>query len=222
MEMDPVKIVLADAQYLARAGFRHLFKEADNVVIVDEAATAAQLETIVKAQKPDIVVFDYFTSDSYDIEDICKIKELSPDTRFLVVTADDNKSNIFRVLECGANSILTKNCSREEIINAVHATARKEKFFCNKVLDIILEKHLGGGESKDTNCAPSSLTARELEIVGLIAQGISTKNMAAQLHLSTHTIYTHRKNIMKKLGINSVSELVLYAVNAGIVQSSAN
>ena len=219
--MDQVKIVLADAQYLARAGFRHLFRDQEHFLIVDEAASFKQLATVVKAKSPDIVVFDYHDSGDYEIQDICKIKDIAPDTRFLVVTADADKSNIFKVLECGANSILTKNCSREEIINAVNATARREKFFCNKVLDIILEKHLGK-EEKDDNCTPSSLTARELEIVGYIAQGISTKAMAEELCLSTHTIYTHRKNIMKKLGINSVSELVLYAVNAGIVKSTAN
>ncbi len=220
--MEPVKVVLADAQYLARAGFRHLFSDEERVMIVDEAATPAQLETIVQAQQPDIVVFDYFNSEHYDIQDICRIKGIAPNTRFLVVTADHDKSNIFKVLECGASSILTKHCSKDEIINAVYATARKEKFFCNKVLDIILEKHLGQTESKEkeANCAPSSLTARELEVVELIAQGVTTKAMAEQLHLSTHTIYTHRKNIMKKLGINSVSELILYALNAGIVKSS--
>lgn len=219
--MDQVKIVLADAQYLARAGFRHLFQDQEHFLIVDEAATYAQLATVVENHKPDIVVFDYHDSEQYDIQDICRIKEISPETRFLVVTADDNKGNIFKVLECGANSILTKNCSRDEIVNAVTATARHEKFFCNKVLDIILEKHLGK-EDKDQNCSPSSLTARELEVVTYIAQGVSTKEIADVLFLSTHTIYTHRKNIMKKLGINSVSELVLYAVNAGIVKPGAN
>lgn len=219
--MDQIKIVLADAQYLARAGFRHLFRDQEHFVIVDEAATQKQLKTVVAAHKPDIVVFDYYDSDQYEIQDICRIKEISPQSRFLVVTADVDKNNIFKVLECGVNCILTKNCSREEIINAVNATVRHEKFFCNKVLDIILEKHLGK-EEKETNCAPSSLTARELEIVSYIAQGVSTKQMADELCLSTHTIYTHRKNIMKKLGINSVSELILYAVNAGIVKSSPN
>lgn len=219
--MHPVKIVLADAQYLARAGFRQLFSEQENILVVGEAGCLSDLDTVVGKEKADIVVFDYFDSEDYEIEDICKIKTNHPDVRFLVVTADSDKSNIFKVLECGVNSILTKNCSKEEIINAVLATSRKEKFFCNKVLEIILEKHLKGEES-EANCAPSSLTAREIEVVELIASGISTKVMADQLCLSTHTIYTHRKNIMRKLGINSVSELVLYAVNAGIVPSSPN
>lgn len=219
--MNQVKVLLADAQYLSRAGFRQLFNEQAYIAVVGEAASPEELHELVRQEAPDIVVFDYFDSDCYSIEDIQKVRQEHPNTRFLVVTADKDPGSIFRILEFGVNSILTKNCSKEEITNGVLATARKEKFFCNKILEIILERQLGG-EEKEANCAPSTLTARELEVVELIASGVSTKDMAEQLCLSPHTIYTHRKNIMKKLGINSVSELVLYAVNAGIVKSALN
>ncbi len=215
--MSSVKAVIADAQYLARAGFKQLFSEVEQVDIVGEAATAAQLDTVIDLQNPDLVVYDYYNTNQFSLEDLRRIRKEKPNLQFLVVTSDTDKGNIFQILETGVNSILTKHCSRDEIINAVHATARKEKFFCNTVLDIILEKQLGK-EEKEPNCAPTSLTNREVEIVTLVAQGISTRDMADQLCLSTHTIYTHRKNIMKKLGINSVSELVLYAINSGIVK----
>jgi len=83
------------------------------------------------------------------------------------------------------------------------------------VIDIILEKHL---PEEEETCAPTSLTVRELEIVRLTAQGQKAKEVAAQLFLSTHTVYTHRKNIMKKLGVNSASEMIVYAINNGLVQ----
>lgn len=217
--MPSVKVVIADAQFLARAGFKQLFGEEKGISVVGEAATAAQLDTVVGLQKPNIVIFDYHNTEHYQIEDIKRIKSTYPGVQFLVVTSDENKQNIFRIIESGVNSILTKHCSREEIISAVHSTAKKEKFFCNTVLEIILEKHLDKGD-KEANCAPTVLTNREVEIVTLVAQGITTRDMADQLCLSPHTIYTHRKNIMKKLGINSVSELVLYAVNSGIVKST--
>lgn len=214
--MSTVKAVIADAQFLARAGFKQLFDEVEQVEVVGEAATSAQLDTVIALQEPDLVVYDYFNSKHFSLDDLQRIRKEKPDLQFLVVTSDNSKANIFRILQSGVNTILTKHCSREEIINAVHATSRKEKFFCNTVLDIILEKQLGKDE-KEPNCAPTSLTNREVEIVTLVAQGISTRDMADQLCLSTHTIYTHRKNIMKKLGINSVSELVLYAINSGMV-----
>jgi DNA-binding NarL/FixJ family response regulator len=215
-----VQIVLADNQDLARAGFRQLLAGHENLHIVGEAINAEELMEIARLQQPDIVIFDYHNSESFCIDDICKVIALSPDTQFLVVTAEGDQSNIFKILECGVNSILTKHCSEEEILGAIRSTSRGEKFFCNKVLNVILEKHLGPKEEED--CFPSSLTIRELEVVELVAQGIPTRDIAERLCLSTHTIYTHRKNIMKKLGINSVSEMILYAINSGIVKSGVN
>lgn len=215
--MDAARIVIADSQYLARAGFKHLFAKSKGVEVVGEAINADQLGRVISDVQPDVVIYDYHNSDKFTIEDIARMQKAHPGTRFLVVTSDDKKPNIFKVLEIGVNSILTKHCSRDEIVNAVHATVRGEKFFCNKVLDIILEKHVKP-ENEEENCAPTSLSTRETEIVGLIASGVSTREIADQLCLSTHTIYTHRKNIMKKLQINSVSEMVMYAVNSGIVK----
>lgn len=94
---------------------------------------------------------------------------------------------------------------------------KTKNFFCNKILDIILAKHLS---KEDDDCAPTELTVRELEIVGLIAEGHSTKDIAEELCLSTHTVYTHRKNVMRKLNVNSASELILYAINTGLVRTS--
>lgn len=216
--MNVVKIVIADPQYLTRVGFEKLFGESHSTEVVGAAVDGGELRHLVGVLAPDVVVMDYHKSEHFNLEDIKGIRAEYPKTRFLVVTDDDKKANIFKALENGVSSILTKNCSRDEIISAVVATSRDEKFFCNKVLDIILEKHLTPS-TEDESCAPSSLSAREVEIVGLIAQGVSTRDIAERLCLSHHTVYTHRKNIMKKLQINSVSELVLYAVNAGIVKA---
>ncbi|MEM7040732.1 MAG: response regulator transcription factor [Bacteroidota bacterium] len=220
--MGAIRIIIADSQFLTRKGFRHLFREDDRLEVVGEAANGADLLAKVGIKKPDIVVFDYHNSETFEIEDIGVVRKAYPQTGFLIVTADELKGNIFKVLEYGVSSILTKNCSEEEILAGVRATARAEKFFCNKVLEVILERQLGPEDDEDVSCAPSNLTAREIEIVTLIANGISTKEIASQLCLSTHTIYTHRKNIMKKLNINSVSEMVLYAINSGIVKPSEN
>lgn len=189
--------------------------------MVGEASDTKELEAVVQELKPDIIIFDYHNSESFSIDDICRINNAAPETNFLVVTSESEKSKIFKILECGVNSILTKNCSREEIISAIKSTSRSEKFFCNKVLNVILEKHLGNQEEEE-NCYPSNLTAREVEIVELVAKGIPTREIADLLCLSPHTVYTHRKNIMKKLRINSVSEMILYAINAGIVKPAVN
>ncbi|MEM6965044.1 MAG: response regulator transcription factor [Bacteroidota bacterium] len=109
---------------------------------------------------------------------------------------------------------MTKGCDEEEIINAIKATAKQERFFCNKILNFILEKSFA--KSDDGTTTP--LTTREIEIVRLVVEGKIAKEIADELNLSTHTIYTHRKNIMNKLELKSTSELVLYAVEKGFVK----
>ena len=216
--MNTIRIIIADPQYLTRAGFVQLFGSHPSIKVLAEANDSEELMAEVGKHKPDLVVLDYHKLEHFSLEDIAVLRKAYPGTRVLLVTDDDKKANIFSALSAGVSSILTKNCSRDEIINAVQATAKGEKFFCNKVLDILLEKHLDISEDGE-DCAPSCLSARELEIVALIAQGVPTKGIADKLCLSTHTVYTHRKNIMKKLQINSATEMVMYAVNMGIVKT---
>ena len=122
------------------------------------------------------------------------------------------------VLEKGVEGYLTRECDEDEIIHAIFAIAKGEKFYCNKVMDIILNKQYN---PEDNNCEPTTLTQRETEITALIAKGMTNKSIAEQLHLSPHTVHTHRKNILRKLGINSVSELTLYAINIGLIESDS-
>jgi DNA-binding NarL/FixJ family response regulator len=125
---------------------------------------------------------------------------------------------LFAAVACGVTSFLTKTCDETEIFSAVRAAAKREKFFCSKVLDVLLEKHFPGTD----NCAATELSVRETEIVRLVAEGYSSKDIAKMLFLSPHTVHTHRKNILRKLGIGSTSELVLYAVNTGLVKLEKN
>lgn len=209
----PINIVIADAQYLIRLGLRHLFEQSSRINVVDEAENQEELLAIIMQAKVDVVIFDHNQTDCFSADDIKKVKSISPKTNFLIISADNDKDSIFNVLQSGGLSYLTKSCDREEIINAVIATSKGEKFLCNKVIDVILDKQI---TPEEETCAPTNLTARELEIVKLTAEGLSAAKVAEQLFLSTHTVYTHRKNIMKKLGINSASQLIVYAINNGI------
>ena len=120
-------------------------------------------------------------------------------------------------METGISGFVTKECSQQEIVAAIYATAKGEKFFCNKVLELILDKHLQK-EEKD-KCLPTDLSVREVEVVQLTASGLNARQVAEKLNLSHHTVYTHRKNVMKKLGLGSVSELTLYAVKTGLIRA---
>ncbi|MEM9823512.1 MAG: response regulator transcription factor [Bacteroidota bacterium] len=212
--MKPISIILADDQYLIRLGLRHLLNGFDSFRIVGEASHPDVLFDEIKQKQPDVVILDHMQAIEINADQINRYKQVSPRTKLLVISADNDKSSIYSVLETGINSFLTKECDKEEIINAINATAKGEKFFCGKVLDFLLEKSFA---PDPVETASSLLTDRQIEIVRMVANGKIAKEIASELNLSTHTVYTHRKNIMKKLNINSASELVIYAVKNGMM-----
>ncbi|MFK8104323.1 MAG: response regulator [Saprospiraceae bacterium] len=213
--MSTISIAIADSQFLIRVGLAHLVSEKEHFNIVGDAEEEEELLTIVKNEAIDVVILDYKQDDTFSCETITKLKKLAPKTNILVISADNDKQSIYHALELGVNSYLTKSCNEEEIFDAITATAKGEKFFCNKVLDYIMQKSF----PKVENCAPTPLSVREREVVYLIAKGHIAKEIAQLLNISTHTVYTHRKNIMKKLELSTSSELILYAVEHGIIDS---
>ncbi|MGK0387989.1 MAG: DNA-binding NarL/FixJ family response regulator [Maribacter sp.] len=210
----PISVAVADSQYLIRVGLMHLLNSRKEVNVVGEAANKNSLYRLLQSKQPDVLIFDYNKPDTFDKEDLEKVRNLSPKTGILIISADDNRQSIYDVLEKGVNSFLTKECDEDEIFKAIQATSRGEKFFCSKVLDFLLQKSFG---TEPKGCHAIPLTMREVEIVKLVAGGKTAKEISEEINISTHTIYTHRKNIMKKLKMNSTSELVLYAVRHGLV-----
>lgn len=211
-----VKILLADAQFLTNEGIKSLIRNRDELEMIGEASNSSQLFHQVAQNPPHILIFDYHYSNNFEHSDLQRIREIAPNTQILLITSDQNKDQIFRALEWGVLGILTKECDKEEIINAIFALMKKEKFLCSKVVDLILEKQLN--KEEELTAEPSILTKREVEIVELIGEGMSTREIADRLFLSHHTINTHRKNIMKKLQLRSPLELVLYGINTGIIK----
>ena len=132
-----------------------------------------------------------------------------------MISNEDNKRTIYDVLSRGVENYVTKNCRDQEIYKALDACINSEKYYCGKILDIIIDKTFGDDMIDDKDKV--SLTKRESEIVQLIAQGKMAKEISSILNISVHTIYTHRKNVMKKLDISSPVELITYAINKGIV-----
>jgi len=214
--MENISIVIADGQYLIRAGLRSMLGTTNGFHIVGDATNERELINVLSHKTADVVILDYNQPKKFSVQTVQMIKEQFPQTELLVISADNNKETIYQAIENGVRSFLTKECDQKEIIEAVVSTAKHEKFFCSKVMDYIFEKSF---PTKVSDCDPMPLSGREIEIVQFIAKGLIAKEIAAELNLSTHTIYTHRKNIMKKLGISSTSELILFAVKTGIVDS---
>ena len=228
--MQKTSITLADSQYLIRVGLKHLLSQNGAFEVVSEAEDEEELFEQLQQQQPQVVIIDYDQPESFSRATLDRIRKQWPQVGLLIISDDDVKESIYGVLQLGVNSYLTKSCDEEEIIDAVKATAKSEKFFCTRVLDYLLEKSFSNDDSgqasaatppDEVSCQPTPLSPREIEIVQLIARGLIAKEIASELNLSTHTIYTHRKNIMRKLGLSGASELVLYAVNMGLVKSDS-
>lgn len=212
---DKVRVVVADAQVLCRVGLCQVLRSERNIEIIDEAVDAEELLTITAKKKPDLVIVDYNQPGHFDAKIVGQVKQVSPDTELLVISSDDRRDRIYQVLEAGVNTFLTKQCDEEEIMDAIRATIKGDKFFCHKILDLIIERSF---PSKSENCQATPLTAREKEILTLVAKGKIAKEIAAELHISPHTIYTHRKNILKKLQLTSPAEMIVYALEHGLIE----
>lgn len=215
--MTDIRIFLADAAFLVREGIKSVVSGYSHLKVVGEATRSSDLAERLGPLKPDLVVLDYNAPGAFSLDDVRQIQVFSPESKLLVISSDLKKEQVLYVLECGVKGFLLKECDQTEIISAIHALAKNEKFFCGKVVDIILERQSRGGEKEA--CQPALLTERESEIVALMGEGLTTQQIADQLYLSTHTVYTHRKNIMRKLGVTSAAEVILYAVNSSLVKS---
>jgi DNA-binding NarL/FixJ family response regulator len=212
-----IKVAIADKQALTKVGLKSLINNRKDLQLLNDINSLEDLRSILQSEQPQVLLVDYNLRDFVSISDLREVKTLSPDTKILVISSDNDRSNIFDVIAIGISGFVTKECSQQEIVGAIYATAKGEKFFCNKVLDLILEKHLD--KNVEEECLPTELSVREVEIVQLTASGMNARQVADKLHLSHHTVYTHRKNVMKKLAIGSVSELTLYAVKTGIINA---
>jgi DNA-binding NarL/FixJ family response regulator len=212
---DKVRVVVADAQVLCRVGLCQLLKSEGGIEVVGEANDTDSLLSLIRKESPDVLIIDYNQPGYFDAKIAGQVKEVSPDTDILVISSDDRRERIYQVLEDGVNSFLTKQCDEGEIIDAIRATAKGDKFYCHKILDLIIERSF---PSKSENCTATPLTVREKEILTLVAKGKIAKEIAADLHISPHTIYTHRKNILRKLKLTSPTEMIVYALEHGLIE----
>lgn len=212
--MSNITLFIADAQQLSRDGLKLLLEDKKGIEVIGEGSNREQLFEALKEIQPNVIVVDYNLPGYFMQRDIQHIHQYAPSSKILVFSSDHDELNIYQVLGYGVNGFLTKECRKDQIIRAIYSVAKGEKFFCNKILDILLEKKIHNG---GLSYSPVALSGRETEITKCIAAGKKTNDIAREFCISVHTVRTHRKNIMKKLGIRSISGLVLYAVEAGLV-----
>ena len=212
--LKPIDALIADNQPLTAAGLELFLSEKQAIKVVGKVKKGEELVELVEKFQPSLLIVDYNSPGYVALDDIRNAMASSSKTNVLILSSDNNKTSILEVLQLGVKGYITKECSLEEVGMAVQATARGEKFFCHKVLDIIMEKHF----SVAPEIEHTTLTTRETEILKLIAHGHSTQVIADTLFLSPHTVQTHRKSIIKKLNIKSPTQFVIYAMDLGLLK----
>lgn len=215
--MKRIKLVLADPGELTLVGLRCIFDAAEGVEVLGSARDPISLKALLVRHRPDVVLIDPGSS-AFAARDIREGLKRSPRTRFVAITNEPSALMLMSAVKAGATAYVKKDCDLQEIQDAVQAAAEGKRFFCGKVLQTL--RRAGHDADRFTEepmtCAPMVLSKRECEVIGLIAEGKSCTRIAEQLHLSAHTVITHRKNIMQKLGVNSTAAVVLFAVKNGL------
>jgi DNA-binding NarL/FixJ family response regulator len=213
-----IRVAVADSSRLVRTGLDVVLSQESDIELVGEAESVAQLVELLASFAIDVLLID-FTAQNFSLEVIAELTRTFPNTRVVAITPDQNGETIINALKAGVTSYIKKDCDFDEIISSVRETAQGSKFFCGKILETIRRVNIDvdGQDWSHFNCEPVHISEREQEIITLIAEGFTNTEIAERLFLSHHTVNTHRKNIMHKLGVNNTAAIVMYAVKANLV-----
>jgi DNA-binding NarL/FixJ family response regulator len=216
--INKLRILVADDHEIVRRGLVSLIKAQPNWEVCAEADNGRQAVDLARQLKPAIVILDIGMPVLNGLEATRQILRENPQTRILVLTITDTDQAVQAVLNAGARGFLLKSDAARDLVSAIEALQYNKTFFTARVAEMVLSGYRGSYGAPKKELLLPNLTPREREVVQLLAEGKSTKEVACHLDLSVKTAETHRSNIMRKLGLHSVSELVLYAVRNNIIQ----
>lgn len=216
--MKKIRVLLADDHRLVRAGLRSLLERHSDLEIIGEANDGREAVSMIERMRPDVAVIDISMPRLNGIEVVRQTLSIDGSIATIILTMHSDDSYILRALQAGAKGYVLKDSAESDLIGAIRAVAHGKSFFSPAVSRVLLEDYIRNLERRGTNDSYDLLTGREREILQLVAEGKSNKEIANLLHVSVYTIDTHRSNIMKKLHLRGVPDLTLYAVRKGIIQ----
>lgn len=213
--MSGIRVLLADDHALVRSGIRLVIEKLDGVQVVAEATDGRRALELVEALRPDVALLDISMAELNGIEVTARIKGRFPQTRVVILSMHAGEEYVSQALRSGAAGYLLKDATPAELELALRAVARGETYLSPRVSGTVVERYL---QSADPAAGPlERLTPRQREILQMIAEGRTTKQMAAQLGVSIKTVETHRALLMERLGIHDIAGLARFAVRTGIV-----
>ncbi len=217
-----MQILIADDHEVARHGIRALLENHPGWEVCGEAKDGREAVEMVAEKKPDVVLLDIGMPNLNGLEAARQILAARPEMAILIVTMHDSDHTVREVLRAGARGFLLKSDAGKDLIAAVEALELQRTFFTTRVSQMVLDGYLDRGPhdaiTPSGDIPDEVLTTREREVIQLLAEGKTSKEVAVALNLSVKTAETHRTNLMRKLGLHSVADLTRYAVRNGIVQ----
>jgi DNA-binding NarL/FixJ family response regulator len=216
--MNELRILIADDHHLIRRGVRDLLAARSGWQVVGEASTGTDAVRKAVNLKPDIAILDFSMPEMNGPAAAAQIAEKVPETGVVVLTMHDSEQVMREVLQAGARGLVLKSDADRDLLEAVEAVAKKRHFFTTRMSELVLGGYLASTavKEKEKNKV-AQLTERECEVMRLLADGMSSKEAARRLQISIRTVESHRINISRKLGFNSIAKLVHYAIRHGIV-----
>lgn len=200
-----------------RSGLRLLIEQQTDLAVVGEATNGREAVALAKSLRPDVAVMDISMPNLNGIEAAHQITQSHSEIAVIVLSMHADESYVLRALRAGAKGYLLKDSAESDLIEAVRAVARGKSFFSPAVSKVLLDDYMRKLKHSGVEDAYDLLTPREREILQLVVEGKSNKEVANLLNLSVYTVETHRSNIMQKLNLKGVPELTLYAVRKGII-----
>jgi len=212
-----IKIIIADDHHLFIEGLKAIVKDSDEVALVGEAENGELLMELLKNKPTDVVLMDVNMPKMNGIEATKKIKSEYPTVKILGLTMFDDTQNISEMIKAGASGYLLKTTGKLELINAISKVHGGEKYLSSEVSVKLIERMFNGSNGDSMLLRRAELTPREKEIIKLIAQEMTNTEIAERLNNSPMTIITHRKNLLRKLGVKNTAGLIKYAVQHGML-----
>ena len=210
-----IRVLLADDHKILRQGLRTLLEQEEDIHIVGEADNGRSSVKLAGELAPDVVIMDVAMPDLNGIDATRRITEVEPKSRVLALSMHSDSHYVKGMLQAGARGYILKDCAAEELTRAIRTVMAGQVYVSPGVTGAIVDDYVRQLSATEVNEA-ATLSHREREVLQLLADGGSTANIAAELHLSVKTIETHRKRIMDKLGLRSIAELTKYAIREGI------
>jgi two-component system response regulator NreC len=212
-----IRILLADDHVVMRRGLRLLLENQPGFVVVAESSDGREAVQQAETVKPDVVVMDIAMPNLSGIEAAERITALLPETRIVILSMHSDESYVLRSLKAGVKGYLLKDSAEGDLVDAIKAVHSGKAFFSPEISRMLVEDYMRETRNRRVEDSYELLTPREREILQMLAEGKSNKEIATALNLSLYTVETHRRNLQEKLNLHSFPELVLYAVRKGII-----